>query len=145
MGWREINYNDIILYLKDWKSREDVGKHFELSPIESWHCVKFLSKMRGDIMVQSCMGKTRRSKIYCARKLCYERVLIEEADKKLSKSYDTQEKIPEEKISNIETKGNNKTIKIDTQKISKSDKTKGDGISENNTTSGKKQRKNKKK
>jgi len=72
-------------------------------------------------MVQSHMGKTRRSKIYCARKFAFDRVVLEIADKKISKSYNTNENISQENMDNLV---------ID--KISKSE-SKEDDINEINT------------
>jgi hypothetical protein len=109
MSWRDIAFNDIILFLKVWKSREEIQEHFKLSSVESWHMVKFLSKMKGDIMVQSQMGKTRRSKMYCARKTAYNKAVHDNAQYIISKPITTGGELNE--IRSIDGKGKRKNNK----------------------------------
>lgn len=66
--WRDISTQEYILFLSDWKTREEIAQEFNLSPTSSWHCVKFLSKIN-DVQCVTGVGFTRRGMKYKSR--CY--------------------------------------------------------------------------
>ena len=66
MSWRDVPTADYILFLADWKSRQEIAVKFNLSNVESWHCVKFLSKL-SEIQVIKGSGFTKRCILYKAR------------------------------------------------------------------------------
>jgi len=84
MNWKDIPFNTYVLFLEDWKSREDLQKEFTMSPIESWHCCKYLARCSG-IMVSKGEGKTKRKILFRARSYQLELSKKEVAEKKFSK------------------------------------------------------------
>ena len=66
MGWKDVNTDEFILYLKHWRSRKEIKEKFNFSVIESWHCVKFFSKLRSIQMVKG-LGIRKRRYMYKAR------------------------------------------------------------------------------
>ena len=78
MTWRDIDRDELIIYLSDWRTRDDIKNHFNLSNVSSWHCVKFLAKFN-DVQCRRGMGITARSILYKARSFA-----INEAIRKMS-------------------------------------------------------------
>lgn len=63
MGWSEkiTNINDLILFCKEWKTREEIREQFELSSIEAWHCIKYCRSLYSDFETKTNIGATKRS------------------------------------------------------------------------------------
>jgi hypothetical protein len=64
--WRDIPTREYILYLTEWRSRSEIEEFFKLSPVSSWHAVRFLSKLP-EIQCVRGQGFTRRCIKYKSR------------------------------------------------------------------------------
>ena len=55
-------------FCKVWRTRQEIQKEFSLSPVESWHLVKFIRKLPADFQFEKKTGYTRRAEMYRTRK-----------------------------------------------------------------------------
>lgn len=81
--WREISTQDYIIFLSDWKTRQEIAEHFELSNVSSWHACKFLAHLN-EIQCVKGHGFTKRCMKYKSRQFALEKALHDQAVKKLS-------------------------------------------------------------
>lgn len=63
MSWKEKiqNTNDLIIFCKDWKTKDDIAVYFNLTPIEAWHCIKFARSLTSDFETKTQVGITKRA------------------------------------------------------------------------------------
>lgn len=68
MSWVDkAKVNDVLLYCDEWRSRQDIATKFELSPVQSWHCVRYIAKLKHCIMVQQKSGLRKRAYMFKTR------------------------------------------------------------------------------
>ena len=83
MSWDDkANIKDILLFCDNWKTREEIKERFDLSNIESWHCVRFLANLNHEVTVEKRVGSTRRAYRFQTRKFMYDKLLEEKEIKK---------------------------------------------------------------
>mgnify|MGYP007131711371 CR=1 FL=1 len=69
MGWsKKASFKDLVLFCNDWKSRNDIKRHFKLTAVESWHCFRWLKKLSHDFEYRMNVGHTARSHHVRSRK-----------------------------------------------------------------------------
>ena len=75
MVWEDkAKVNSVLLFCKTWKSREEIAEKFDLTEIESWHCVRWVGKLN-DISVQRKVGLTGRAYLYRTRQFAMDKLL----------------------------------------------------------------------
>lgn len=61
MCWDEkAPVNAILLFCRDWRTREEIQNKFKLTKIESWHAMRFIGKLTSDVITQRGIGETSR-------------------------------------------------------------------------------------
>lgn len=68
MSWSDkVSFKQLVLFCQDWRSRQELKDEFSLSPVESWHCFKWLKKLDHDFDYRMNVGHTARSQHVKAR------------------------------------------------------------------------------
>ena len=67
MVWNKVSVNVILLFCEEWRSREEIKEKFDMSATESWHCVRWLSKLRHEVIIEKRVGLTGRKYMYKSR------------------------------------------------------------------------------
>ena len=74
MSWsNKVKIDDIILFCDEWKTRSQIREKFNLTNIESWHLVKWCSKL-SDIMKKKGQGATARTILYKSRQQAIQKI-----------------------------------------------------------------------
>ena len=68
----DVSFREFALFCKTPKTRQEIKEGFNLTTIESWHCVKRFAKYRSDIMVTICRNKPGNPRVFTTRKCCLE-------------------------------------------------------------------------
>ncbi len=62
MSWRDVSFEDLKSFCKDWKSKKDFMESFLFTEIEARHCFTYLTKLKSDFEFREKMNdKKRRS------------------------------------------------------------------------------------
>jgi hypothetical protein len=62
MSWREIEYQVLKNFCKEWKSKQDFMNEYSFSESEARHCFNYLKKLSKEFLFREKMNdKKRRS------------------------------------------------------------------------------------
>jgi len=79
-NWKDVGTPTLFRYCKVWRSRQEIQKTFELSNVQSWHLVKWMAKLHGDIIVKKGQGDTKRGYMYKTRIASLETLELEQSN-----------------------------------------------------------------
>lgn len=57
----KASVNDVLKFCESWKTREQIMARFEMTSIQSWHCVRYLSKLHSSVETLTGKGWTGRA------------------------------------------------------------------------------------
>jgi len=84
--WKEkVNTYKLLVFCKTPRTRKEIMKKFELTPIEGWHCCKYMMKLRSDIIVQKNVGITNKAYLYQTRRVSLEGIIQEKGKEEYDK------------------------------------------------------------
>lgn len=68
MSWEErAPVKQVLLFCEVWRTCAEIRERFKLSPVEAWHCFRFIAKLRRDVKVEDRKGKTGRAYMVMTR------------------------------------------------------------------------------
>ena len=77
MTWTDkAKVNDVLIFCKTWKSREEIREHFKFTNIEAWHCVRWIGRL-SDVSIIKKVGLTSRAYMYRTRHFSMIKILEE--------------------------------------------------------------------
>lgn len=63
MSWNDKiqNINNLLIYCREWRTKDDIAAEYNMTPVESWHCIKWARSMYSDFETKDKIGITKRS------------------------------------------------------------------------------------
>lgn len=71
--WKDkVKLNEMFKFCEIPRTRKEIQKEFNLTPIQSWHCCRYLMKLSSDMIVEKNIGITSRAYHFKTRKTTLE-------------------------------------------------------------------------